>query len=98
MRVEAGTKAEERWRLLNLRHLPARLDTEEAGWLLGFNVDEMSILIQRKLLSPLGDPAPNGRKFFSRAKMQSLGNDPSWLDKASRTIIGHWRARNTKPK
>ena len=52
-----GTKAEERWKLLSLRHLPARLNAEEAGWLLGFTKEEITILMAKKLLKPLGNPS-----------------------------------------
>jgi hypothetical protein len=94
MNPTAGTKAEERWRLLNLRHIPARLNAEEAGWLLGFNLDEVGILIHHRILKPLGNPAQNGRKVFSRLTLQRFADDPEWLEKATKTVIQHWKNKN----
>jgi len=95
MKIQPSTKAEERWRLLNLRWLPARVQAEEAGWLLGFNLDEMRVLIGKGLLKPLGNPSQNGRKCFSTVKIQELGNNPEWLEKASKVLVQHWRNRNS---
>jgi hypothetical protein len=53
--------------VLNLIRLPARLNVEQAATLLGFRVLEIPILLKARLLKPLGDPAPNGRKYFSTA-------------------------------
>ena len=98
MKIAAGSKAEERWRLMNLRHLPARLDAEEAGWLLGFNLDEMGILVSQRILSPLGNPAQNGRKTFATVEIQRFSQDPEWLDRATKAIVTHWRNRNSRSK
>jgi len=89
-----GTKAEERWKLLSLRHLPARLNAEEAGWLLGFTKEEVTILVAKKLLKPLGNPAINGRKSFAVSEVRRLADTPAWLDKATKTVIQYWRIRN----
>lgn len=97
MSYQATSKAEEKWRLLDLRSLPARLFAEEAGWLLGFNVDEIGLLVHYKLLKPLGNPAPNGKKCFATVEIQSLGRNLEWLDKATKTIIQHWKGRNSSP-
>jgi spermidine/putrescine transport system permease protein len=58
--------------LLSLRHLPARLNAEEAGWLLGFTKEEITILVAKKILKPLGNPSINGRKSFSAAEILPL--------------------------
>src|SRR4051812_41108267 len=50
---------------LNLRHLPARLDLEQAAALLGHHPDHIPILVEGKLLKPLGNPPKNGIKWFS---------------------------------
>jgi hypothetical protein len=95
MRYHAASKAEEKWRLLSLRILPARLYSEEAGWLLGFNADEIGLLVHHRLLKPLGNPAPNGKKLFATVEIQSLAQDLDWLDRATRTIIQHWKTKNS---
>jgi len=80
--------------LLNLRWLPARLLAEEAGWLLGFNMDEMSVLVSKKLLPPLGNPSQNGKKCFATVDLLRLSKDRDWLEKASKAVTNHWRSRN----
>ena len=62
--------------MLSLRHLPARLNAEEAGWLLGFTMEEITILVAKKILKPLGNPSINGRKSFSAAGILRLGETP----------------------
>jgi hypothetical protein len=89
-----GTKAEERWKLLSLRHLPARLNAEETGWLLGFTKEEITILVAKKILKPLGNPSINGRKSFSAEEILRLGETAAWLDKATKAVIHYWWVRN----
>jgi hypothetical protein len=89
-----GTKAEERWKLLLHRHLPARLNAEEAGWVLGFTKEEITILVAKKILKPLGNPSINGRKSFSATEILRLGETPAWLDKATKAVIHYWSVRN----
>jgi hypothetical protein len=89
-----GTKAEERWKLLLHRHLPARLNAEEAGWVLGFTKEEITILVAKKILKPLGNPSINGRKSFSATEILRLGETPAWLDKATKAVIHYWWVRN----
>ena len=89
-----GTKAEERWRLLSLRHLPARLNAEEAGWLLGFTKEEITILVAKNILKPLGNPSINGRKSFSTAEILHVAKTPAWLDRATKAVINYWWVRN----
>jgi hypothetical protein len=68
-----GVKAEERWKLLSLHRLPARLSGEETGWILGFSREEIGILVAKKIRKPLGNPSPNGRKSFATAEILRLG-------------------------
>lgn len=97
MRTSPSTeriKAEERWKLLSLHRLPARLSAEEVGWILGFSREEIGILVVKKILKPLGNPNPNGRKVFATVEILRLGESSVWLDKATRTVSQHWRNRN----
>jgi hypothetical protein len=89
-----GTKAEERWKLLSLRHLPARLNAEEAGWLLGFTKEEITSLWPRRFSSLSEIQASNGRKSFSAAEVLRLGETSAWLDKATKAVIHYWWVRN----
>jgi hypothetical protein len=81
---------------LNLRHHPARLTPEEAGWLLGFSADEIAILGSKTLLKTLGKPSPLARKWYSLTVVTAAANDASWLNKATITVAEHWRIRNQK--
>lgn len=89
-------KSQERCLFLNLRRLPARLTAEEAGWLLGFAPEEIAILTSKGLLTPLGKPVQNARKWHASATILALANDQLWLNKATSTIASHWRNRNAK--
>jgi len=89
-------KSQDRYHFLNLRRLPARLTAEEAGWLLGFAPEELAILTPKGLLTPLGKPVQNARKWHAATTILALANDQAWLNKATNMIALHWRARNTK--
>lgn len=80
--------------MLTLYRLPARLDVHQTAELLGFMDHDITILVRAKLLKPLGDPAPNGHKFFSSSELQVLVEDRQWLDKATKAVARHWQAKN----
>jgi len=87
----------ERKELLNLRTPPARLNTEETAWYLGFAAHEVSILVRRKMIPVLGRPlAPNSRRWFASKVVLQLANDVDWLDKATRTVSRYWKERGTR--
>ena len=44
-------------------------------------------------LTPLGDPAPNGPKWFSAVEMIRLAADQDWLHKATKEIPKYWRLK-----
>jgi hypothetical protein len=79
---------------LNLRTLPARFQIEEAAWYLGFAPHDIAILVKRGLLKPLGNPPPNGGKYFAVAVLMELHEDVNWLTRASNAIVEHWRSQN----
>ena len=83
---------------LNLRHLPARLDVEQAAALLGHRPDHIAILVRCKMLKPLGDPAANAPKMFALCEVLEKANDRDWLDKASRQLSRYWREQNHQRK
>jgi hypothetical protein len=86
----------ERHVFLTLRQSPARLNAEEAAWILGFSPHEIPMLIAARLLKPLGNPAHNGCKYFSADQLQQLRADSAWLNKASDAIMKYWKAKNSR--
>jgi len=55
---------DERQEFLNMKTYPARLNTQEAAWFLGFASHDMPIMIRAGLLKPLGNPPSNGVKIL----------------------------------
>lgn len=82
--------------ILSLVRLPARLTVDETATVLGFTPFEISILVGQRQLKPLGDPPANGHKFFAASIILENAADPSWLDKASRTVTKHWQTKNQR--
>jgi len=77
---------------------PARLTAEQAAWVLGCQAHDVPILVSSRLLKPLGNPAPNGIKFFATADILELVKDRSWLGKLTNTINQHWQKKNAYQK
>jgi len=76
--------------------LPARLNAEQAAWLLNVNASDIPILIAKRLLKPLGDPARNAAKYFATVEILNLANDRTWLAKATDGIHGYWRNKRAR--
>ena len=83
-------------RFLNLKNPPGRLTKEQAAWFLGFSPDEISILMAKGLLKPLGHPAHNGQKYFLAATLEDMRRDEKWYSKASDAIVEYWRYKNSR--
>jgi len=49
---------------------------------------EVPALVAIKLLKPLGNPAPNGIKFFDAAELLDLAKDHVWLVKVTNVGAG----------
>jgi hypothetical protein len=77
---------------------PARLTVEQAAWMLGCQAHDVPILVSSRLLKPLGNPPPNGIKFFATADLLDLIKDRSWLTKITNTINQHWHRQNSRKK
>lgn len=77
-----------------LGHLPARLTAEQAAWVLNCQAHDMPILVSSRLLKPLGNPPPNGVKFFSTADVLELTRDRAWLVKVTNAVTQHWQTKN----
>jgi hypothetical protein len=82
--------------ILAATHLPGRLDAGSAALLLGFNVADLQILVGSGLLKPLGDPRPNGAKYFASSVIVGLAADVKWLNKATSAVTDRWRRKNSR--
>ena len=84
----------DRIQFLNLSRLPGRLTVQESAWLLGFKAHDIPVLVCHRLLQPMGNPSQNGEKYYSATQLERLSKDFGWLDLATATLIGYWRAKN----
>jgi hypothetical protein len=66
----------------------------QTAQLLGFSEHDIPVLIRVRLLKPLGNPPPNGHKYFATVELERLAQDPNWLDKATRAVTQHWQVKN----
>jgi hypothetical protein len=87
---------DERKAFLNLRTRPARFSKEQAAAYLGFEPDQITILIQKGLLKPLGRPALNAEKLFAKVDLEQFGNDREWLPKATLAVSLYWQYKNAR--
>jgi hypothetical protein len=86
---------EEQHRFLTLwGQLPARLTVEQAAWVLNCQPHDVPILVASRLLKPLGNPPPNGVKFFATLDVLELVKDRSWLARMTNTVNQHWQKKN----
>jgi hypothetical protein len=81
-----------------LGQLPARLTAEQAAWVLNCQPHDIPALVSSRLLKPLGNPPPNGIKFFATADLLELVKDRNWLVRVSSTINQHWHKQNARRK
>jgi hypothetical protein len=81
-----------------LGQLPARLTAEQAAWVLNCQPHDVPALVAAKLLKPLGNPPPNGIKFFATADILELTKDRNWLVRVSSTIYQHWHKKNAQKR
>ena len=81
-----------------LGQLPARLTVEQAAWVLNCQSHDVPVLVAARLLKPLGNPPPNGIKFFSTADILEATKDRAWLTRVTSTINLHWQKKNQLKK
>jgi hypothetical protein len=98
MNTFTQTTATRRSEFLNLRRLPARLDSEQTAMLLGLAGYELVFIMRAKLLLPLGRPSQNGRKYFAACVVQELMTNVEWLNTATRTVQKHIHDSNFKQR
>jgi hypothetical protein len=76
--------------------IPARLDSQETAWFLGFAAHDIPVLVRAGLLKPLGHPPPNGVKYFASATLAGLREDTQWLSRATDTLVKYWKNKNAQ--
>ncbi len=81
-----------------LGQLPVRLTVEQAAWVLNCQAHDVPVLIAARLVKPLGNPPPNGIKFFATADVLESAQDRHWLMKVTATINQHWQKKNQRKK
>jgi len=84
--------------LMLLGQLPARLTAAQTAWVLNCQVHDIPALVAARLLKPLGNPPPNGGKFFATADLLEAVKDRNWLVRMSATIYQHWQKKNARQK
>lgn len=82
--------------MLNVRRLPARLDSTQTAKVLGFQPHDIPILVSAGHLVPLGRPLPNSTKYFAALVVEQCAADPQWLDKATKLVAKHWAKKNAR--
>jgi hypothetical protein len=91
-------KEEQHQFLRLLGQLPARLTAEQAAWVLNCQPHDVPILVAARLLKPLGNPPPNGIKFFAASELLELVKDRTWLVKMTTAVNQHWHKQNARKK
>ena len=87
----------EKLQFFSQRFLPGRLTANETAWYLGFGEHDIYVLVQYKLLTPLGNPVSNCTKYFLSSGLEKLLVDSRWYDRATALVTHHWRIKNGRP-
>ena len=80
--------------LLNLRRLPAMLNSAQTAVLLGLAEHDIPVLVRAGLLKPLGDPPPNAVKSFGTVQVMELAGEGLALSKIRNAVYKYWRGKN----
>ena len=81
---------------LNLKTIPARLNADQAAWLIGCQPHNMPALVVAKQLKPLGNAPTNAVKYFCAAEILELCKDRNWLTRVTTVIQNDWARRNAR--
>jgi hypothetical protein len=81
-----------------LGQLPARLTAEQVAWVINCQPHDVPILVAARLLKPLGNPPPNGIKFFAASELLELVKDRAWLVKVTNAVNQYWHKQNASKK
>lgn len=93
---EKREKFLQRERFLNMRHLPAIMNAEEAAAFLGLVPHDIPILVAHGLLTPLGNPVQSSVKCFAKVVLEELEKNVEWLSRAKATTQDHWSMKNAR--
>jgi hypothetical protein len=86
--------SDDKFKILNVSRLPARLGVEQVAILLGFQNHDVPVLVRTGLLKPLGSPSANAPKYFAMSQVEACRNDEKWLSRATKVISENWRKKN----
>jgi len=81
--------------LLNLRRLPAMLNTAQTAVMLGLAEHDIPVLVRAGLLKPLGNPPSNAVKCFGTVEVLEMAGESAVLNKIRSTVYEYWRGKNT---
>ena len=73
---------------------PARVNNDQASKILGFNPDEIRILIAHGHLKPIAKPKQNSHKYFTLVDLCEKAVDPEWITRSTGTVYKHWNTKN----
>jgi len=85
----------EEFQFLNLRHLPVRSNRVQTAWLLNCQEHDIAALVNEGLITPLGHPGRNNKRFFETKAILKAAEDRKWLSKMTDAISEAWRKRNS---
>jgi len=91
-------KEEQHQFLRLLGQLPARLTAEQVAWVTNCQPHDVPVLVAARLLKPLGNPPPNGVKFFATSELLELMKDRAWLVKVTNAVNQRWHRQNAAKK
>lgn len=74
--------------------LPARLHVEQVAKILNTTNEGVYVLTSKRLLKPLGNPPPNGTKYYARDYILRLAGDEKWLAKMSDALVAYKWVKN----
>lgn len=86
--------SDDEFRFFSLRRLPARLTVEEVAWFLRCRPEDVQALARSRLLKPLGNPPPNGKKVYRTKDILECADDTMWLTKMTNALYKRWRDKN----
>lgn len=91
-------KEEQNQFLRLLGQVPGRLTAEQTAWVLNCQPHDIPVLVAARLLRPLGNPQPNGVKYFASVDVLELAKDRAWLARMTNALNLHWQKKNAGKK
>ena len=79
---------------LSLPRYPALIDLQQVCWLLGIKLHQGDILVQKRLLVPVGKRRIRKARLFATAYVLELAGDLEWLAKVKDTVSLYWEKVN----